>query len=71
MANQRQERPTVELCAFTVAEFCKAHRISKAFFYRLLKDDAGPRVVKVGRRTLVTVEAAAEWRNSILAATAA
>jgi hypothetical protein len=49
---------------YTVPEFCEAHGgISKVFFYQLLKEGKGPRLMKVGRRTLVTAEAAAEWRR--------
>jgi hypothetical protein len=49
--------------AHTVEEFCQAHRISRGTFYNLLKDDRGPRVMKVGARTLVSNEAAADWRR--------
>jgi predicted DNA-binding transcriptional regulator AlpA len=49
--------------AQTVEEFCQAHRISRGTFYNLLKDERGPRVMKVGARTLISVEAAADWRH--------
>lgn len=48
---------------FDVPGFCAANRISRALFYKLLNDGDGPRVMKVGRRTLVSPEAAAEWRQ--------
>jgi hypothetical protein len=63
MRKENRQQSGVELKAFNVNEFCEAHRISRAFFYTLQKDDLGPRTFKVGRRTLVSVEAAAEWRN--------
>lgn len=47
---------------FSVREFCQAHRISRALFYRLAKDGRAPRTAKVGRRTLISQEAAADWR---------
>lgn len=51
---------------YTVAEFCEEHGgISKVFFYALLKKGKGPRLMKVGRRTLITAEAASEWRNQM------
>ena len=51
---------------YTVQEFCAAHGgISKVFFYKLLKDGKGPRLMRVGRRTLVTTEAAADWRKQM------
>lgn len=51
---------------FTVQEFCAEHGgISKPFFYKLQKEGKGPRLMKVGRRTLVTAEAAADWRKQM------
>ena len=43
----------MDMQAQTVEEFCQAHRISRGTFYNLLKDGRGPRVMKVGARTLV------------------
>ena len=37
--------------------------MSRACFYKLLKDDRGPAVMKVGRRTIISAEAAASWRR--------
>jgi len=48
----------VSPCAFTVPEFCDAHRISRALFYIMLRDGRGPRLIKAGRRTLISAEAA-------------
>lgn len=57
--------PSASVCpaAFTVAQFCAAHNITKVFFYKLLKQGRGPRIMKVGTRTLISVEAAADWRS--------
>jgi hypothetical protein len=49
--------------AFTVNEFCSAHRISRALLYILLKQGRGPAVMKAGRRTLISSEAAEAWRR--------
>jgi len=43
--------------------FCQEHGISRATFYNLLKRGHGPVIMKVGRRTLISAEAAAEWRR--------
>ena len=51
--------------AQTVDEFCQSHRISRGHFYNLLKEGRGPTVMKVGTRTLVSVEAAAAWRRAM------
>jgi predicted DNA-binding transcriptional regulator AlpA len=55
-------RPTPRL-ALSIREFCQAHGISEAFFYKLKKQGEGPREMKVGARTLITFESAAEWRR--------
>ena len=49
--------------AMSIPEFCSAHRISRALFYILQRTGRGPRIMRVGRRTLVSAEAAAEWRR--------
>lgn len=54
--------PVYELAAFSVFGFCVAHGLSRSLFYRLLRAGEGPRVMKCGRRTLISVEAARDWR---------
>ncbi len=51
--------------AFSVAQFCAAHGFTKVLFYKLLKDGRGPRIMKVGTRTLISAEAAADWRRAM------
>ncbi|WP_198164081.1 hypothetical protein [Bradyrhizobium jicamae] len=53
--------PTPRL-ALSIREFCEAHGISEGFFYKLKKQGEGPREMKVGARTLISFESAAEWR---------
>lgn len=47
---------------YTVSAFCAAHHIARSFLYQLLREGRGPRVMKLGRRTFITREAAADWR---------
>jgi hypothetical protein len=49
--------------AYTIPEFCAAHRISKAHFYNLCARGHGPAVMSAGKRRLVSAEAAAAWRQ--------
>jgi len=59
------------ICAFSIADFCRAHGgMSQAFFHALVAKGKGPRLMKVGARTLISVEAAAKWRRAQEAATA-
>lgn len=52
-----------EALAMSVAAFCAAHDITRVTFYKLVKAGAGPRFMKVGTRTLISAEAAADWRR--------
>jgi predicted DNA-binding transcriptional regulator AlpA len=56
--------------ALSVDEFCHAHGLCRASFYNLLKNGTGPATMKVGGRTLVSIEAAAAWRRRMEAETA-
>jgi hypothetical protein len=49
--------------AYSVVEFCRAHRISRAHLYNLINRGDGPTLMKVGKRTLVSGEAALAWRK--------
>jgi len=49
--------------SFSVAEFCREHGISRALFYKQRRKGRGPQIMKVGRRTLISHEAAEIWRR--------
>jgi hypothetical protein len=57
-------RKVVADAAFTIKEFCQAHRISQSMFFKLRNQGLGPREMVVGSRRLISVEAAAEWRRA-------
>ena len=57
-------QPATPRLALSIREFCDAHGISEGFFYKLKKQGEGPREMKVGARTLITFESAAEWRRA-------
>ena len=62
--------PGAEIRAYSIPEFCRVHGgMSQAFFHALVAKGKGPRLMKVGARTLISVEAAAEWRRAQEAAT--
>ncbi len=54
---------------YSVTDFCREHGISRGLFYQLLKEGRGPRVIKAGRRTLISREAAEDWRRRMEGAT--
>lgn len=51
--------------AMSVDEFCRAHDICRASFYNLRRKGKAPKTMKVGGRSLISVEAAAEWRREM------
>jgi hypothetical protein len=55
---------------FSIPEFCLRNGISSALFFKLARQGGGPRVMRVGRRTLITKEAAVAWRREREAASA-
>jgi hypothetical protein len=50
--------------ALSIREFCWAHSISAGFYFKLKKRGEGPREMKLGARTLISFEAATEWRRA-------
>lgn len=62
-----EEFRSIDPPTYTVSQFCDCHNISRAFFYQLCKKGSGPQVLKLGRRTLISGEAAAEWRRRLQA----
>jgi hypothetical protein len=47
--------------AFNIPELCEAARISEGFYFKLKREGRGPREMKMGARTLVSVDAAKRW----------
>jgi hypothetical protein len=61
-------RIETELAAYTIKEFCTAHRIHHDTYYRMQRAGFGPEIMKVGKKTLISIEAAAAWREARQAA---
>lgn len=60
----------MEKATYTLAQFMEGHNVSRTHFYRLQKAGRAPRLMRIGRRVLVSAEAAAEWRKRMEAETA-
>jgi hypothetical protein len=54
----------VPRAAFTIKEFCDAHRISPAMYFKLRDAGLGPREMRAGRRVTISLEAATDWRRA-------
>lgn len=57
-----------QIDAMGIDQFCVRHGISRPTFYKLLNAGSGPKIMKVGTRTLISAEAAAEWRRRMTVA---
>jgi predicted DNA-binding transcriptional regulator AlpA len=51
--------------AQSVSDFCRTYGISRSMFYKLSRAGKGPRLMKIGRRTLISAQAASEWQRQI------
>jgi hypothetical protein len=54
----------IERAAFSISEFCVAHRISEGFYYKLRHQGLGPRETRYGDKIIISIENAALWRNA-------
>jgi hypothetical protein len=60
LAQQRLAGPPA---AYTVDEFCTAHRISRGLLYKLWREGKGPRFFLAGTKRRISNEAARDWRG--------
>jgi predicted DNA-binding transcriptional regulator AlpA len=51
----------VEPLALRIGDAAKAASISRSLMYRLISQGKGPRLIKIGARTLVTTAELATW----------
>jgi hypothetical protein len=61
---------TTEYASYTIEEFCKAERISRAMYYKLARMGKAPRHFNVGAAVRISPEARLEWRREREAETA-
>jgi predicted DNA-binding transcriptional regulator AlpA len=56
---------TANPVALTVADAAASAAISRSLFYKLLKEGRGPKVTKIGRRSVVLVADRDAWLASL------
>ena len=59
---KRQRMDDIPAQAMSVEQFSAAHNINRDTFYKLLKQGLGPECMKLGKRRLISFEAASRWR---------
>jgi predicted DNA-binding transcriptional regulator AlpA len=51
--------------AYTINDFCKAYSISRSLFYKLKEQGKAPKTFTLGKRVLISSEAAESWQESL------
>jgi predicted DNA-binding transcriptional regulator AlpA len=62
MTQKRKLMDDIPVQAMSVEQFSRAHNINRDTFYELLKKGEGPECMRLGKRRLISFEAAARWR---------
>lgn len=67
MSEENPRDPVIDPPSYDVDGFCRAHHIARSHFYSMLQQGNGPRIIKLGRRTIISGEEAARWRRRMQA----
>jgi hypothetical protein len=51
----------VAMAAYSIKQFCEAYGISIDFYFKLQRQGRGPKTMKLGARTLITIKSAEAW----------
>ncbi len=57
--------------AYSIPEFCEAHRISESMYYKIRGLGLGPKETRALTKIIITKESAADWRRDRTTATEA
>ena len=60
-----QRAPDVPRVAYTIPEFCSAHRFSLSMYYKMRAAGTGPRESHAGTKILITLANAAAWLKKL------
>ena len=55
--------PPIPVAAYSITEFCQAHRLSESMYFKLRNQGLGPDEMSVGSRRIISFEAAERWRR--------
>jgi hypothetical protein len=59
------KKPEVPRAVYTIPEFCEAHRLSVALYFKLKAAGNGPVEGHIGSRIVISLENAAKWLKEI------
>lgn len=49
---------------YSISQFCEAVGFSRGTFYNLAKIGKAPRVMRIGRRVVISAESVEQWRRA-------
>jgi hypothetical protein len=55
--------PSVERAAYSISEFCAAHRISQSMYFKIRNAGLGPREARALNKVIITLQSADDWRR--------
>jgi len=55
--------PPIPTAAYSIREFCTAHRLSQSMYFKIRNQGLGPDEMSVGSRRIISCEAAERWRR--------
>jgi hypothetical protein len=58
-----QTERSIPALALSIHEFAAAHNLSIDSYFRMARAGIGPQTMKIGARTLISIESAADWRR--------
>jgi predicted DNA-binding transcriptional regulator AlpA len=64
MPAKKRPDPPVSRAAYSVRQFCEAFGISETTYFKLKSKGKGPREMRLGKRILISLEAADAWRRA-------
>lgn len=50
---------------FTINEFLEEYKICRSTFFKLIKQNRAPKLMRISRKILITREAALEWQRQM------
>jgi predicted DNA-binding transcriptional regulator AlpA len=71
MESKKEEHLQTEAQAYSIAEFARAFRLSRATVYNMWRDGDGPQRMRVRGRVLISRDAAERWRRQVEASAGA
>lgn len=60
-----QRAPDVPKAAYTIPEFCSAHRFSLSMYYKMRAAKKGPRESVIGNKKIISLANASAWLKQI------